>query len=84
MQGVQQARQRGQYLLHHSQRLGAPVLGVVFTGEELSKRQRQILESGMATSGRTGAVVPDDDHVGDDDQADAEDVAPATPELHPS
>ena len=65
-------------------RLGAPVLGVVFTGEELSKRQRQILESGMATSGRTGAVVPDDDHVGDDDQADAEDVAPATPELHPS
>ena len=62
-------------------RLGAPVLGVVFTGEELSKSQRRVLDSGMAASGRTGAVSPPDD--GSDDGA-PEDVQTPTPELHPS
>jgi len=62
-------------------RLGAPVLGVVFTGEELSKNQRRILESGMAGSGRTGATMPPDD---DSDEGTAEDTVTPTAELHPS
>ena len=37
-------------------RLGAPVLGVVFTGEELSKSQKRVLDAGMAASGRTGGL----------------------------
>ena len=69
-------------------RLGAPVLGVVFTGEELSKAQRRVLDAGMAASGRNRAaleasVVEDDDPL---DAAGPEDaaVSDAAPELHPS
>lgn len=38
-------------------RLGAPVLGVVFTGEELSRQQRRVLDAGMAASGRNRAAL---------------------------
>jgi Mrp family chromosome partitioning ATPase len=69
-------------------RLGAPVLGVVFTGEELSKSQRRVLDAGMAASGRNRAaleasVLEDDetpDAAGPEDAA----VSDAAPELHPS
>ena len=76
-------------------RLGAPVLGVVFTGEELSKNQKRVLDAGVAKSGRTGKALPavaDDepavtDDAGDtgsqvDDSGDGTDVPAA--ELHPS
>ena len=36
-------------------RLGAPVLGVVFTGEVLSNAQRRVLDAGMAASSRRPA-----------------------------
>jgi Mrp family chromosome partitioning ATPase len=72
-------------------RLGAPVLGVVFAGEVLSKGQRRVLDAGMAASGRTPAGS-------DADAADAADAADplngteavgeahpdVAPELHPS
>ncbi len=73
-------------------RLGAPVLGVVFTGEELSRTQRRVLDAGMAASGRgraalDAAVVADDappdgpDAGGD---AGGDTVGETAPELHPS
>ena len=69
-------------------RLGAPVLGVVFTGEELSKSQRRVLESGMAASGRSGTPTTPDEADGSDgpdpDGPEAGDVVGATSELHPS
>ena len=37
-------------------RLGAPVLGVVYTGEELSNSQRKVLRAGMAASGSAHAL----------------------------
>jgi Mrp family chromosome partitioning ATPase len=55
-------------------RLGAPVLGVVFTGEELSKGQKRVLDAGMAASGRTGAFHPPDT----DGEADVTDDASGT------
>ena len=71
-------------------RLGAPVLGVVFTGEELSPSQRRVLDAGMAASGRQGppldavdAVEEDRDRWTRPDPA-ADAVTDATPELHPS
>ena len=69
-------------------RLGAPVLGVVFTGEELSANQRKVLDAGMAASGRNRAVldveaVEESDSFDDAGSAD-EAVSDATPELHPS
>lgn len=75
-------------------RLGAPVLGVVFTGEELSKGQKRVLESGMAASGRAGVPVVSDEGDGSDESDVTGPDAPAgpgsdgvvgvTPELHPS
>ncbi len=69
-------------------RLGAPVLGVVFTGEELSASQRKVLDAGMAASGRNSPAVDvsaveqgppaEVAEPGDDSASDA------TPELHPS
>ena len=69
-------------------RLGAPVLGVVFTGEELSRSQRRILDAGMAASGRNRAAldasVVGDTGTLDDPEADGDAVSDAAPELHPS
>jgi len=70
-------------------RLGAPVLGVVFTGEELSKSQKRVLDAGMAASGRTGKTpFPDADVDADDAVADdagsGDGVGVPAPELHPS
>ena len=62
-------------------RLGAPVLGVVFTGEELSKGQKRVLDAGMAASGRSGNVHPpdgDDQVDPTDGRADMTDEAAAT------
>ena len=39
-------------------RLGAPVLGVVFTGEELPAAQRKVLDAGMAAAVRAPAIAP--------------------------
>jgi len=68
-------------------RLGAPVLGVVFTGEELSRNQRRVLESGMAASGTSHSAIT----AGSDDEPEPEgvtetgdDVDLPAPELHPS
>jgi Mrp family chromosome partitioning ATPase len=71
-------------------RLGAPVLGVVFTGEELSKSQKRVLGEGMAASGRTGKVhAPDADNAVEetgsgDDAGTGGDVDVPAPELHPT
>jgi Mrp family chromosome partitioning ATPase len=69
-------------------RLGAPVLGVVFTGEELSAAQRRVLDAGMAASGRNRAVldasVVEEDGPLDPTGPDGEAVADITPEFHPS
>jgi Mrp family chromosome partitioning ATPase len=69
-------------------RLGAPVLGVVFTGEELSPVQRRVLDAGMAASGRNRAAldasVIEDDVPLDPAGPDGDAVTDATPELHPS
>jgi Mrp family chromosome partitioning ATPase len=68
-------------------RLGAPVLGVVFTGEELSKGQKRVLDAGMAASGRAGTVRTPDTEEGADLVVDAgpgDDVDLPAPELHPS
>ena len=66
-------------------RLGAPVLGVVFTGVELSASQRKVLAAGMAASGRSQSRATATAS-GLLDSADPEDgaVPEATPELHPS
>ena len=85
--GAPEARHMGDIL----RRLGAPVLGVVFTGGELSKDQKRQLDEDFANPERAGTV-----HTGDvgghGDGTDAEGVvqlsspgvaAPA-PELHPS
>ena len=69
-------------------RLGAPVLGVVFTGEELSKSQRRVLDAGMAASGRNRAAleasVVEDDEMPDADGPEDAAVSDAASELHPS
>ena len=70
-------------------RLGAPVLGVVFTGEELSTSQRKMLAAGMAASGRGQpaldvAVVDDAAAEGPDGPDVGDTVATSSPELHPS
>jgi hypothetical protein len=68
-------------------RLGAPVLGVVFTGEELSSSQRKVLDAGMAASGRgTPVIEVAASEAVDPLDADADDgaVPDAAPELHPS
>lgn len=69
-------------------RLGAPVLGVVFTGEELSAAQRRVLDAGMAASGRNRAALEASAVEGDEPLDPAEPggdaVTDATPELHPS
>ena len=69
-------------------RLGAPVLGVVFTGEELSASQRKVLDAGMAASGRNlsaldVAAVEESDPL-DEPDVDDEAGTEATPELHRS
>ena len=69
-------------------RLGAPVLGVVFTGEELSASQRKVLDAGMAASGRNlsaldVAAVEESDPL-DEPDIDDEAGTEATPELHRS
>ncbi len=68
-------------------RLGAPVLGVVYTGEELSNGQRKVLRAGMAASGSAHALsaaaamgAPTSE---EPTEADAG-VSDPTPELHPS
>jgi len=68
-------------------RLGAPVLGVVFVGTELSASQRKILEAGMAASGRRDV----DGDVGGPAEGDAsellsteDDAVDIAAELHPS
>jgi Mrp family chromosome partitioning ATPase len=69
-------------------RLGAPVLGVVFTGEELSPAQRRVLDAGLAASGRNRAAldasVVEDDLPVDPAGTDGDAVTDVTPELHPS
>jgi len=68
-------------------RLGAPVLGVVFTGEELSRSQRQVLDAGMAASGRSHssiAVGSDRASEPEGDAGSGDDVDLPAPELHPS
>jgi Mrp family chromosome partitioning ATPase len=60
-------------------RLGAPVLGVVFTGEELSRQQRRVLDAGMAASGRSRAAIDAEvveaDEPLDEDETDPEEAA---------
>jgi len=58
-------------------RLGAPVLGVVFTGEELSRSQRRILDAGAAASARSRAVTDAaaDEHGDGLDATDPEEAA---------
>jgi len=64
-------------------RLGAPVLGVVFTGEELSRGQKRVLDAGMAASGRSGQPTgPDTDGMAEEPLDD--DFVSSAPELHPS
>jgi Mrp family chromosome partitioning ATPase len=73
-------------------RLGAPVLGVVFTGEKLSSTQRKVLDAGTAASGRSrtaslaGPVEEEPPGItGREDDAEAGDaVADGAVELHPS
>ncbi len=69
-------------------RLGAPVLGVVFTGEELSRSQRQVLDAGMAASGRHRKAIDAGivDGVGQlgAEQANDDEAAGVAAELRPS
>jgi len=57
-------------------RLGAPVLGTVFVGTELSVSQRKILEAGMAASGR----VRSDGALGELDSSEDDEVTQAEKE----
>jgi len=68
-------------------RLGAPVLGVVFTGEELSRSQRRVLDAGTAASGRHRKVIDAGivEDVGELGAEEPDDVATGvTAELRPS
>ena len=72
-------------------RLGAPVLGTVFVGTELSASQRKILEAGMAASGRVRAGgdvgeldMSEDDELAQTEKAKDKVAVDSAAELHPS
>ena len=69
-------------------RLGAPVLGVVFAGGELSRNQKREIDKGSTNSERADRVHAGDVEADTDvTKADAESsagVAAPAPELHPS
>ena len=82
---VGDARDMGDIL----RRLGAPVLGVVYTGEALSKGQKRAIDQATAVPGRSTTAVPAVDDVdatvdAADDAAPGDGVDAPTPELHPS
>jgi Mrp family chromosome partitioning ATPase len=68
-------------------RLGAPVLGVVFTGGELSKGRKRDLDVSLAASGRSGTFdTADADGVPElgDDAGAGDDASLPTRQLNPS
>jgi Mrp family chromosome partitioning ATPase len=81
---AQDARDMGDIL----RRLGAPVLGVVFAGGELSRNQKRKIDKGFANSERAdighAADVQADTDVANADAVSSAGAAAAAPELHPS
>jgi len=65
-------------------RLGAPVLGVVFTGVVLPRSKRRVLEAGVLASARSQAALDAGATEADDALDGPEPVADTAPELHPS
>ena len=74
------AKEMGEIL----RRLGAPVLGVVFTGVQLSKRQRRAVDATGAGSMEPVTDVPEALDASEEGSDPVDASLSATPEFHPS